>query len=130
MNEILIMPVRGNAKLKKGQPTPMFPLPTKGSSSSSELSFFLLFLGSAVPKDQQLTVQESIEKIRNHHRNLYEHSKSMGGKRYSYDTLTSEQSEDEWKDHYGEETWGCIIEGKRKFDPYHIFRSSGIHFFN
>jgi len=126
MNEILIMPVRGNGKLKKGQTAPLFPFPNKGDS---ELSMFLLLLGSAVAKDQ-MTVQESIENIRSHHRRLYQHSKSMGGKRYSYDTLISEQSEEEWKDHYGEEIWGCIIEGKHKFDPYHIFQSSGIQFFN
>ena len=77
-----------------------------------------------------MTVQESIENIRGHHRRLYQHSKSMGGKLCSYDTLTSEQWEEERKDHYGEESRGRIIVGKRKFDPYHIIQSSGIHFFN
>lgn len=105
MNEILIMPVRENGKLKKGQTVPLFPFSSKGDS---ELSMFLLFLGSAVAKDQ-MTVQESIENIRSQHRLLYQHSKSMGGKRYNYDTLTSEQSEEEWKDHYGEDIWGRII---------------------
>lgn len=125
MNEILIMPVRDSDTLGKGYPTPLFRLPNK---VSSDLSFFVLFLGSAVSKDQ-LSVQESIEKIRNHHRTLYQHSKSIGGKRYSYDTITSEQSQDEWKDHYGEETWRQIIAGKRKFDPYNLFQSTGINFF-
>ena len=48
MNEILTIPVRGDGKLKTGQITPLFPLPNKGDS---ELSMFLLFLGSAVARD-------------------------------------------------------------------------------
>lgn len=132
-NEILIIPVVSNRELKSGRDTPMFPLPTSNGDDDlfDNLCFFVLFLGSAIARDEQASLTKEIEKIRNHQRMLYEHARVMGGKRYSYDTITSEiRNEDEWKEHYGEITWKRIIAGKQKYDPYHIFHSAGVNMFN
>ena len=128
-NEILIMPMRGNCMLKEGHATPMFPLPTRFNEDSDTIFFFLLFLGSAIPTNQQSNVLESIDRIRQHLRGLHQHADILGGKRYSYDTITSEQSEEEWKRHFGEDTWSRVVEGKRKYDPFLIFESEGVRFF-
>ena len=82
MNELLIVSTKGNAHLKEGDPTPMFPLPEHGND---HVMFFLLFLGSAIADDDSNLV-ESMRMIRKHHRDLSAHSKSMEGKQYSYDT--------------------------------------------
>ena len=112
VNEILIMPVKSNEMLKQGIPSPMFPFP-----SNASLNFFLLFLGSVVPKSSV----DEMQSIRNHHRDLYELSSSLGAKRYSYCTITSEVcGETEWKSHYGQNTWQSLCAAKRKYDPYHL----------
>mmetsp|Transcript_15045 Transcript_15045/g.23346 ORF Transcript_15045/g.23346 Transcript_15045/m.23346 type:complete len:203 (-) Transcript_15045:18-626(-) len=132
-NEILIIPVMSNRELKSGRDTPMFPLPTSNGDGDllDSVCFFVLFLGSAIARDEQVSQAKEIEKIRTHQRMLYEHARVMGGKRYSYDTITNEiRNEDEWKEHYGETTWKRIIAGKQKYDPYHIFHSSGVNMFN
>lgn len=117
VNEILIMPVKSNAHLKKGRNTPMFPLP-----SEDGLSFFLLFLGSVVTKSESCSADKIMKSIRDHHRSLHYLTKSLGGKRYSYCTITSEViGEVEWKQHYGESVWENLRVAKRKYDPYHVF---------
>ena len=121
-NEILIMPVKSNSNLSSGHNVPMFALP-----KDSELSFFLLFLGSVVPKPQSdksaaPSCSDQMSTIRAHHRKLYSLSTKLGGKRYSYDTITAEvKGETEWKAHFGfQETWNKLVLQKRKFDPKHI----------
>lgn len=113
-NEILIIPVKSNSALQSGSHVPMFPMPC-----DSDMSFFLLFLGSVIPQ----TEKESSEIMKNicaHHRKLYKLSLTLGAKRYSYDTITSEVcGESVWKDHYGEETWRLLCTAKRKYDPFH-----------
>jgi len=114
-NEILIIPVKSNSKVCSGHDVRMFPMP-KGS----ELSFFILFLGSVIPRSGE-TSQNIMAKIRAHHRSLHALSNALGGKRYSYDTITSEvKGENSWKQHFGEETWRGLVAAKRKFDPNHI----------
>ena len=116
VNEILIMPVKSNSQLKKGHNTPMFPLP-----SEDGLSFFLLFLGSVVTKSESCSADKIMTSIRGHHRSLYSLTKSLGGKRYSYCTITSEViGEEEWKQHYGERVWKDLRVAKRKYDPHHV----------
>mmetsp|Transcript_24366 Transcript_24366/g.37055 ORF Transcript_24366/g.37055 Transcript_24366/m.37055 type:complete len:1065 (+) Transcript_24366:1685-4879(+) len=123
-NEILIMPVKSNSSLSCGHNVPMFPIP-KGS----ELSFFLLFLGSVIPKPKgdnndpnAPSCSDQMSTIRAHHRKLYSLSIKIGGKRYSYDTITAEvKGEKAWKEHFGcHETWERLVLQKRKFDPNHI----------
>merc|ERR1712151_940689 len=97
----------------------------------TELSFFLLFLASVVPKGSDAEAACSAEiimsKIRGHHSKLYTTSIDLGGKRYSYDTITAEvKGEDAWKAHYGDETWKGLVLAKRKFDPDHIL-SPGVN---
>lgn len=106
-NEILIMPV------KKTFEVPMFSMP-----KDSELSYFLLFLGSVIPGQGSSKMSE----IRAHHRKLHSLSSKLGGKRYSYDTITAEvQGPTAWKDHIGCETaWESLVNAKRRFDPNHI----------
>lgn len=117
VNEILIMPVRSNSALNKGHDVPLFPLP-----SGSDLSFFLLFLGSVVPESENDSSETIMDSIRAHHRGLYQLSNRIGGKRYSYDTITSEVSgESAWRDHYGDAAWELLCKSKRQNDPYHIF---------
>lgn len=94
----------------------MFPLP-----EGSTLSFFLLFVGSVVPQPGSGDVSEAVimESIRAHHRSLYKLSAKLGGKRYSYDTITSEVTgEEACRDHYGEAVWERLRAAKRKYDPY------------
>ena len=57
-----------------------------------------------------------------HHRDLYKLgiSISLGGKRYSYDTITNEVSgEKEWKEHFGS-SWENLVLAKHKHDPHHV----------
>ena len=136
-NEILIMPIKSNKNLGIGSPTPMFPLPHENDKEESDLSFFLLFLGSAiVAKKPDYTCSESselekeINRIRLHHRELYIESKKLGGTHYCYDTITSELKEEDWKKHYGDEVWTKIEEGKNKYDPFYLFRSKGVNLFD
>ena len=119
-NEILIMPIKSNVNLDSGHQVPMFPMP-----EDTELSYFILFLGSVVPEGTVTEAARSAEitmsKIRAHHRELYTLSNDLGGKRYSYDTITAEvKGEEAWKAHYGDETWKGLVSAKRKFDPDHI----------
>ncbi len=110
-NEILIMPLMSNSKLHSGYDVPMFSMP-----KDSSLSFFLLFLGSAIPASPEI-----ISKIRAHHRGLYALSTKLGGKRYNYDTITNEvKGEKAWRDHFGDETWERFVAVKRKYDPEHF----------
>ena len=51
---------------------------------------------------------------------MYQLSVALGGKRYSYDTVTSEVSGGEWKSHYGDDAWEKLRAAKREYDPYHI----------
>lgn len=127
-NEILIMPVKSNVDTNQGHSTPMFPMPQK--VEDQDLSFFILFLGSAIERGNS-SVESEIENIRNHHRTLYQYSLELGGKRYSYDTITNEiRGQDQWKAHYGEELWSRIIEMKQKYDPFHTFCSVGVDMFD
>lgn len=121
-NEILIMPVKSTSKLANfsGQNVPMFAMP-----EDSELSFFLLFLGSVIPEqsdvEQASSCSKQMTEIRAHHRALYSLSTALGGKRYSYDTITSEvKGEAAWKEHFREDNWRRLVLAKRKFDPNHI----------
>mmetsp|Transcript_40624 Transcript_40624/g.85318 ORF Transcript_40624/g.85318 Transcript_40624/m.85318 type:complete len:1056 (-) Transcript_40624:209-3376(-) len=127
LNEILIMPVKSNSTLGKGHSVPMLPFP-----DHSSMSFFLLFLGSVVSRSERPPPESIIDdihshystmdSIRAHHRQLYRLSNALGGKRYSYDTITSEVcGQKEWKEHYGDETWEQLRAAKRRYDPYHIF---------
>ena len=118
-NEILIMPVKNTSILSTGHDVPMFPMP-KGS----ELSYFVLFLGSVIPGGGS----DQMSSIRSHHRKLHSLSLSLGGKRYSYDTITNEvRGETAWKAHIGSEaTWKSLVEAKRRFDPNHIL-CPGVH---
>lgn len=116
VNEILIMPVKSNMNLSKGHSVPMCPLP-----DDSELSFFLLFMGSVVPGETDDLPKTIMNDIREHHRSLYQLSNSLGGKRYSYDTITSEVAgSSEWKAHFGEATWKKLHAAKRLYDPNHM----------
>ena len=115
VNEILIMPLKSNANLSKGHCVPMCPLP-----DDSELSFFLLFLGSVVPGKTDDSPQTIMNDIREHHRSLYRQSNSLGGKRYSYDTITSKVDGSGWRAHFGEATWEKLRAAKRLYDPNHI----------
>ena len=115
LNEILIMPLKSNTNLSKGHRVPMCPLP-----EDSELSFFLLFLGSVVPGETDDSPQTIMNDIREHHRSLYRSSNSLGGKRYSYDTITSEVDGSEWRNHFGEATWEKLRAVKRLYDPNHM----------
>ena len=115
VNEILIMPLKSNTNLSKGRHVPMCPLP-----DDSELSFFLLFLGSVVPGETDDSPQTIMNDIREHHRSLYRLSTSLGGKRYSYDTITSEVGGSEWRNHFGEATWEKLRAAKRLYDPNHM----------
>ena len=113
-NEILIMPIKSNSSLNTGYHSPMFPMP-----EDSELSFFLLFLGSVIPRPGE-GATEIMSALRSHHRDLYKLSISLGGKRYSYDTITNEVSgEKEWKEHFGS-SWENLVLAKRKHDPHHV----------
>lgn len=139
MNEILIMPVKSNSTIKKGQRVPLCPLP-----DNSGLSFFLLFLGSVIDDSTQKVMTE----LRAHHRSckygdcivislfiirktytlviashtltVYQLSLELGGKRYSYDTVTSEVAADAWKEHFGADVWMELRAAKRAYDPNHI----------
>ena len=64
VNEILIMPVKSNATINKGNDVPMCPLPHPGDSG---LSFFLLFLGSVVCESGDSS-EMIMSEIRTHHR--------------------------------------------------------------
>lgn len=131
-NEILIMPIKSNKYLGSGSPTPMFPLPKLKDGKESDLSFFILFLGSAIstPDGDESSLSDEINCIRNHHRELYKESKKLGAKHYCYDTITCELKEEDWKEHYGDEVWSKIIEAKHKYDPFYLFRSKGVKFFD
>jgi len=109
-SEILLMPLKSNLSLGKGHSVPMFPMPEES------LSFFILFLTSVIG-------ERKCEDVIKHHRKLFKSacSSKMGGKRYSYDTITSEvRGEDAWQSHYGSATWYQVCLAKREFDPYHI----------
>ena len=126
INEILIIPMKSNATLHRGYHVPMFPMPERSGQDDDALSFFLLFLGSVIPTPT-ISAEESMQTIRKHHRFLYNHSISVGGKRYSYDTITNEvRGEALWKEHYGEYTWHQICTSKRAYDPLHVL-SPGVH---
>ncbi len=121
-NEILMMPVVTN---KKGHEVPMFPT----SKSDNSLHLFMLFLGSAI-SDSQGSMSDKIATIRSHHNILHDYAISLGAKRYSYDTVTSDiRGEKAWKDHYGQNTWKTIMESKCKYDPYFLFQSIGVQMF-
>ena len=119
-NEILVMPLQRNDVVSKGHETPMFPTP----KSDDSLFLFLLFLGSVTDP-----ASDEMENIRSHHKMLHEHSTSIGGKRYSYDTITSDIKGEAWKKHYGESVWEQIIQSKQKYDPYFLFKSMGVQMF-
>lgn len=131
-NEILIMPIKSNKYLGSGSPTPMFPLPKSKDGNESDLSFFILFLGSAIskPDGDESSLLDEINCIRNHHRELYKESKKLAAKHYCYDTITCELKEEDWKEHYGVEVWSKIVEAKHKYDPFYLFRSKGVKFFD
>ena len=120
-NEILMMPIIANDVLSQGHNTPLFPM----SKSKDSLHVFLLFLGSVIDP-----LSNEMEEIRSHHKLLYEHSKSIGGKRYSYDTVTSDvKGSIAWKEHFGESVWKQIVDSKCKHDPYFLFCSRGVEMF-
>ena len=56
-----------------------------------------------------------------HHKMLFDTSIALGGKRYSYDTVTATvQGEELWKEHYGSAAWHDVTVRKRRYDPWHI----------
>ena len=113
-NEILLIPIKPCTAQQDGVHVPMFPMPEVDSTSN--IAFFMLFLGSAIPN-----TQANIDKVRKHHFQLYEYAISLGGKRYSYDTVTADvKGEAQWKKHYGDEVWHKICIAKRKYDPHHM----------
>ena len=59
------MPIKSNKNLGIGSPTPpMFPqIHAENDKEESDLSFFLLFLGSAIAKKPDSTCSESNELI-------------------------------------------------------------------
>lgn len=120
-NEILIMPLKSNASLGRGHHVPLFPMP----ESNSSLSLFILFLGSVTEGE---SAEEEMQRLRQHHRSLYQSATTtLGGKRYSYDTITTEVlGESAWKRHHGDLTWHQMCVAKRRYDPFDIF-GSGLH---
>ena len=89
----------------------MFPLP---NVSNLSFLFLFLFLGSVVTQTESDSPETLIDNIRAHHRSLYQLSNALGGKCYSYDTITSEVSgETAWRDHYGEGTREHLCAAKR-----------------
>ena len=117
VNEILLMPVKSNDTLDRGSSVPILTLP-----ENSNLSFFLLFLGSVLPQSAiNKSSASEMESIRSHHRSLYKLSKTLGGKRYSYDTISNEVIGSEaMREHYGQEVWERLRAAKRQYDAYHI----------
>lgn len=51
---------------------------------------------------------------------MYQLSIALGGKRYSYDTITNEVTGDEWAAHFGDDAWSKLRAAKRKYDPHHM----------
>jgi len=117
LNEVLLMPLKSNASLRVGSPVPMFPML---NNDNEPLCFFLLFLGS-------VTGTQTFESLSKHHSHLHEYALSVGGKRYSYDTVTSTmRGESVWKEHYGAAVWHRMCLAKREYDPFHIL-GAGVH---
>ena len=113
-NEILLMPMQSNASLGTGSHVPMFPMP---EDVKNDWSFFMLVLGSVLPGEK---AESDMAKLRAHHRGLFASSQSLGGKRYSYDTLTNDvRGEAAWKKHYGPVEWERICSAKKLYDPFH-----------
>ena len=118
-NEILLIPMRSNGALGVGSHVPMFPMPE--NVQADDWSFFMLVLGSVLPGEN---AERDMERLRHHHRQLFETSQALGGKRYSYDTLTNEvRGEAAWKKHYGAVEWETICVAKRLYDPFHLLGS-------
>ena len=121
LNEILIIPVKSNGQLKSGHHVPMFPMPEQSSKQSDPLSFFLLFLGSVLPHEYKAMEQESMDALMKHQKMLFDQSVALGGKRYSYDTVTANVTgEAAWQHHYGTNTWHDVCVSKRRYDPLHV----------
>ena len=81
----------------------------------------MLVLGSVLPGEH---ADRDMLRLRNHHRKLFQTSQQLGGKRYSYDTLTNEvRGEAAWKEHYGAVEWEKICVAKRLYDPFHLLGS-------
>ena len=121
VNEILIIPLKSNATLQRGNHVPLFPMPIKTTTSDQHsLSYFLLFLGSVIESDDA-------QKLSKNHRSLYEYAVARGGKRYSYDTVTNDvRGRSAWEEHYGDVTWHRLCVAKRQYDPWNML-GSGLH---
>ena len=90
---------------------PMFAMP---SGCDEDLAFFILCINAADPP-----TPEVLEPLMREQRALRTFSRSLGGKRYPYDTATDE-GEAAWEEHYGSEQWARVVAAKRRCDPFHV----------
>jgi hypothetical protein len=99
---------------------PMFAMPSGGDG---DLAFFILCIKAADPP-----TPEVLAPIMRKQQALRAFSRSLGGKRYPYDT-TTDVGEAAWEEHYGSDQWARIIAAKRLVDPFHVL-GCGVKFFD
>ena len=100
----------------------MFSTPEQQDGNQGDpLSFFLLFLGSVLPNESKAVEEASMHSLMKHQTMLFHESTALGGKRYSYDTVTASVcGETAWRQHFGTNPWHDIVVRKRCFDPLHV----------
>ena len=99
---------------------PMFAMPSGGDV---DLAFFILCIKAADPP-----TPEVLAPLMREQQALRAFSRSLGGKRYPYDTTTDE-GEAAWEEHYGSDQWARILTAKRLIDPFHVL-GCGVKFFD
>ena len=79
--------------------------------------YFIGILRNAFPN-----TQEQIDHLTQLNEALYQHTLSVGGKRYPCDSLAYPKTPEEWADHFGDK-WDFVRAGKAKYDPNHTLKS-------
>ena len=96
---------------------PMFAMPER-----CDLAFFILCICAASPP-----TPEVLGPLLEEQRLLQLYSRSLGGKRYPYDSH-NDVGEEAWEEHYGSAQWERVRAAKRLCDPAHVL-GCGVHMF-
>ena len=97
----------------------MFVMPER---CESDLAFFILCICAASPPSPEV-----LAPLLEEQRQLQLYSRSLGGKRYPYDSA-NDVGEEAWEEHYGSARWEQVRSAKRLCDPAHVL-GGGVHMF-